>query len=249
MIFYNGGSNPSAIAYNGTSLENVYFNGTLVWTRDKSETSGSGSGTMPIYDNAGNLDGYAVDVPDSVYEQQTGYDPAPDEIDNTVRFHFGPSRYANFNDLEKVHNTIYVKPDMSIIGSGAVYTGTLSTELVFDTSTYDTPTQDGHFYVFDSGTKLDAAYTSWSGIPSGLSEMPDEYRTIQPIEDVTVTCNVKLSGGGTTTRVYTGDLVFGRGNSNTIMIYCETRGDEESIAPAASGYVVQETAYLHLIYE
>lgn len=243
MIFFNGASDPDGVSYNGTSLDNVYFNNTLVWTRDKSETGGSGSGTSGISGG-----GYAVDVPESSFEGQTGKQPAPSSISGTVRFNYAPTRAASFNDLTKTTDTIYCDTNMSVIGSGAIYSGTISTELVFNASTYSTVTSDGVFYIFDSGTKYDAAYTSWTGLPSGMSELPDEYRTISPIENVTVTCNAKLRGGGTATRVYTGNLIFGRGNANTIIIACTARGDESEVAPATSGYVVQETAAVHLMF-
>ena len=245
MIFLNGASNPKTVTFEGTSLDNVYFNNTLVWNKDNGEIVNPGSGTTPIYNPNGSDAGYASEVPE---DAMPGGQVAPQTL-GTVTMRVASNRYMYFNDLEKQLDLIYQQKSsdgsLTAYGEGAVYKGLVSFEFVFNTSSYDS-IYNNQFIVYDSGAKYGAGFVTWSGLPSNMKLM-DLGRSIIP-DQISLTCRAKLSSGGTVGRSYTGDVIIS--NSNNIFWFRgNANGDEASVASAVSGYLMQTGVTLYLMFK
>jgi len=227
MIYYNGSSNPQNVYFNGTSLNYVYFNGTLVWSR-----SSTPSGTQ--------IDNMSHNDYDNSFGIPSGFSEATTSaLAKVTRANGRIDYYRNLS-----FSSYYVETtDGEITANGAMYTCSATIEFYWSSMSNVGSKYSSYIYLLDSGSYT---YSTEEGFPSITW-----YYESQSINNVSVTMYADLVGMSVidpsrlTTRVYSGKLFTSKTGK---YIRISPQGDEYAIYTKTTGLSFQGNMYLYTTF-
>ena len=200
MIFLNGHDNPENIAFNDRALENVYFNGTLVWQKQHAQnTDLYGDFTIPESNasdfgvNTGSGGGSGSGSGSGGGGGESTTNPYQEVVGGTAKLFRQSGRTDFYNDLDFVSYVLFRTLTSSGVemSVGAQYRALLSTELAWPSGYSLSLGDEMTLYSMTSTTNMNEGRTSESGFPSCA-----KFYRAEAESNISVTLGAELVGDG-----------------------------------------------------
>ena len=246
MIFVNGHDNPENIAFGLTVLENVYFNGTLVWQKEHAQnTDLYGDFTIPESNasdfgvNTGSGGGSGSGSGGGGGGGESTANPYQEVVGGTAKLFRQSGRTDFYNDLDFVSYVLFRTLTTSGVemSVGAQYRALLSTELAWPSGYSLSLGDEMTLYSMTSTTNMNEGRTSESGFPSCA-----KFYRAEAESNISVTLGAELVGDG----VYNPSRWVRRSYNAKLYTYENSKyliitpwGDEYGIYTVTTGLVFQ----------
>ena len=242
MIFVNGADNPTSVFVGLTSLDNVYFNNTLVWSINAQSSTEYGTFEIPT----SNAEDFGIDLGGWDGSSSGGSGGTnPYLINGTVTVSRSNGHADNYNNLAFDYFTMYRTPAAGqgdVIEEGIQYTGTLSTQMSWELYKPLGITSDPTDYLYCYAD--DGALSRITGAPSGTT-----LYEAHSVTNASVTMLVDLTGSP----IFDPSRMTSRVYSCEVFVYpymkgvrFHVNGDEYNICTGTQGLTYQGTTTLWL---